>query len=150
MICEFIVNYMEIQDLVELSCISLLWYTWNDTENVLENCEIVLEKVLEKWLIFFLETYAPHGNAYDIFKLLGCKWCIQVVEARMLHTCWWAAYDTYKMLGRIWYIKLVWWMWYIQFVWLHMVAASFWITCVIYKMLDRIRCYRLSIYCGHL
>ena len=60
MICDLMVNYMEIQDFVELSCISLLRYTWNDTENVLENCETILEKVLEKCLNFFSENlYSP-------------------------------------------------------------------------------------------
>ena len=38
---------MEIQDFVELLSISLLRYTWNDTESVLENCETILQKVLE-------------------------------------------------------------------------------------------------------
>ena len=47
------VNYMEIQDFVELPCISLLRYTWNDTENVLENYETMFEKVFEKCLNFF-------------------------------------------------------------------------------------------------
>ena len=60
------VNYMEIQDFVELPCISLLWYTWNDTENVLENCENVLEKVLEKYLNFFLETCTHHVDSSPI------------------------------------------------------------------------------------
>ena len=54
------VNYMEIQDFVELPCISLLRYTWNDTENVLENCETIFEKVFEKCLTFFSENlYSP-------------------------------------------------------------------------------------------
>ena len=58
--CDLMVNYMEIQDFVELPCISLLPYTWNDTENVLENCETILEKVLEKCLNFFSENlYSP-------------------------------------------------------------------------------------------
>ena len=52
-ICDLMVKYIEIQDFVELPCISLLRYTWNDAENVLENCENVLEKVLEKCLNFF-------------------------------------------------------------------------------------------------
>ena len=52
-ICDLMVNYIEIQDFAELPCISLLRYTWNDTENALENWENVLEKVLEKCLIFF-------------------------------------------------------------------------------------------------
>ena len=46
---DLMVNYMEIQKFVGLSCISwfsLLRYTWNDHENVCENCENVLEKVL--------------------------------------------------------------------------------------------------------
>ena len=30
LICDLMVNYMEIQDFVELPCISLLRYTWND------------------------------------------------------------------------------------------------------------------------
>ena len=47
------VNYMEIQDFVELPCISLLRYTWNDTENVLENYETMFEKVFEKCFNFF-------------------------------------------------------------------------------------------------
>ena len=55
------VNCMEIQDFVQLPSISLLWYTWNDNENVLEKCENVLEKVLEKCLNFFLETCTHHG-----------------------------------------------------------------------------------------
>ena len=59
----FVVNYMEIQDFVELPCISLLRYTWNDTENVLENCETILEKVLEKCLNFFLKTCTHHESA---------------------------------------------------------------------------------------
>ena len=46
LICDLTVNCMEIQDFVQLPCISLLWYTWNDHENVLENCENVLEKCL--------------------------------------------------------------------------------------------------------
>ena len=46
-ICDLMVNYMEIQDFVELLSISLLRYTWNDTESVLENCETILQKVLE-------------------------------------------------------------------------------------------------------
>ena len=58
------VNYMEIQDFVELPCISLLRYTWNDTENVLENCETIFEKVFEKCLTFFfwkpVLTIKPH------------------------------------------------------------------------------------------
>ena len=58
LICDLTVNYMEIQDFVELPCI-LLWYTWNDSENVLENCENVLEKVLQKCLNFF------SGNLYS-------------------------------------------------------------------------------------
>ena len=60
----FVVYYMEIQDFVELPCISLLRYTWNDMENVLENCETILEKVLEKWLIFFLKTCTHHVYAW--------------------------------------------------------------------------------------
>ena len=56
MICELVVNYMEIQDFVELPCISLPWYTWNDAENVLENCEIVLEKCLN---FFSGNLYSP-------------------------------------------------------------------------------------------
>ena len=60
LIYDLMVNYMEIQDFVELPCISLLRYTWNDTENVLENCETILEKVLEKCLNFFSENlYSP-------------------------------------------------------------------------------------------
>ena len=60
MIYDLMVNYMEIQDFVELPCISLFRYTWNDTENVLENCETILEKVLEKCLNFFSENlYSP-------------------------------------------------------------------------------------------
>ena len=58
------VNCMEIQDFVQLPSISLLWYTWNDNENVLEKCENVLEKVLEKCLNFFLETCTHHGNSF--------------------------------------------------------------------------------------
>ena len=57
---DLMVNYMEIQDFVGLSCISLLRYTCNEPENVLENCENVLEKVLEKCLNFFLETCTHH------------------------------------------------------------------------------------------
>ena len=60
LIYDLMVNYMEIQDFVELPCISLLRYTWNDTENVLENCETILKKVLEKCLNFFSENlYSP-------------------------------------------------------------------------------------------
>ena len=63
MISDLMVNYMEIQDFVELPCISLLRYTWNDTENVLENCVTILEKVLEKCLNFFSENlYSPCNN----------------------------------------------------------------------------------------
>ena len=62
LICDLTVNCMEIQDFVQLPCISLLWYTWNDNENVLEKCENVLEKVLEKCLNFFLETCTRHGK----------------------------------------------------------------------------------------
>ena len=61
-ICDLMVNYMEIQDFVELPCISLLRYAWNDIENVIENCENVLEKVLEKCLNFFLKTCTHHVN----------------------------------------------------------------------------------------
>ena len=50
---DLMVNYMEIQDFVELSCISLLRYTGNDTGNVLESWENVLEKFLENCLNFF-------------------------------------------------------------------------------------------------
>ena len=58
--CDLMVNYMEIQDFVKLPYISLLWYTWNDMENVLENCETILEKVLENCLNFFSENlYSP-------------------------------------------------------------------------------------------
>ena len=57
------VNYMEIQDFVELPCNFFtaihLVYT-PDSENVLENCENVLEKVLEKCLNFFsVNLYSP-------------------------------------------------------------------------------------------
>ena len=67
--CDLMVNYMEIQDFVELPCISLLPYTWNDTENVLENCETILEKVLEKCLNFFSENlYSPwHMYRYLVY-----------------------------------------------------------------------------------
>ena len=55
-ICDLMVNYIQIQDFVELPCISLLWHAWNDTENVLENCVNILEKVLEKCLNFFWKS----------------------------------------------------------------------------------------------
>ena len=50
---DLMVNYMEMQDFVELPCITSLRYTWNDTDNVLENCENVLEKSLKSAWIFF-------------------------------------------------------------------------------------------------
>ena len=69
-ICNVMVNYLEIQDFVELSFISLLRYTWDDIENVLENCENVLENCLN----FFLETCTHHGcnfkNAFFNLVLL--------------------------------------------------------------------------------
>ena len=37
-----------------ISLLKVLQYAWNDSENVLENCENVFEKVLEKCLNFFL------------------------------------------------------------------------------------------------
>ena len=110
----FVVYYMEIQDFVELPCISLLRYTWNDTENVLENCETILEKVLEKWLIFFSQNlYSPwRGFNYHLklvyFELIFCEiamrwmpkhltdhkstlvqvlaWCHQAIRPRSLLT----------------------------------------------------------------
>ena len=67
LIFDLMVNYLEIKDFVkeikdfvELSCISSLWYTWKDVENVLENCKNVLEKVLENCLNFFSgDMYSP-------------------------------------------------------------------------------------------
>ena len=53
MTCDLMVNNMEIQDFVELPCISLLRYTWNDMENVLESCETVLEKSWKVLEFFF-------------------------------------------------------------------------------------------------
>ena len=76
MIYDLMVNYMEIQDFVELPCISLLRYTWNDTGNVLENCETILEKVLEKCLNFFLENlYSPW--IYCALILISLK-CVRI------------------------------------------------------------------------
>ena len=60
LICDLTVNCKETQDFVQLPCISLLWHTWNDNENVLEMCENVFEKVLEKFWNFFLETCTHH------------------------------------------------------------------------------------------
>ena len=61
------VNYTEIQDFIKLPCISLLWYTWNDTENVLEIWKNVLEKVLEKCLNFLSgNLYSPCPNFHDV------------------------------------------------------------------------------------
>ena len=72
MICDLMVNYMEIQDFVKLPCISLLRYTWNDMENVLENCETILEKVLEKCLNLFCENlYSPCKGLFNKYWLLG-------------------------------------------------------------------------------
>ena len=48
-ICDLMVNHMEIQDFVTLSYNSLLRYTWNDTENF-------LEKVFVKSLNFFWKS----------------------------------------------------------------------------------------------
>ena len=39
----------------------LLCYTWNDIENVLENCKNVLEKVLEKCFIFYPSALRAGG-----------------------------------------------------------------------------------------
>ena len=71
-------NYMEIQDFVELPYTCLLRFTWNDTENVLENGKNILEKVLEKCLNIFLETCTHHvrvasgqGKAREIFFFQG-------------------------------------------------------------------------------
>ena len=62
------VNYMEIQDFVELPCISLLPYTWNHTEHVIENYETILEKVLEKCLNFFSENLYSPCQSWDSAK----------------------------------------------------------------------------------
>ena len=87
MICDLMVNYMEIQDFVELPCISLLRYTWNDTENVLENCVTILEKVLEKCLNFFSENlYSPCSftiNLHWVFLTL-----VTVMSSWCLHYWW--------------------------------------------------------------
>ena len=63
-ICDLMVNYMEIQDFVTLPYNALLRYTWNDTESVLENCENFLEKVFVKSSIFFLETCTNNQKRY--------------------------------------------------------------------------------------
>ena len=85
MICDLMVNYMEIQDFVELPCISLLRYTWNDTENVLENCETILEKVLEKCLNFFSENlYSPCVHiSVTKWCIVGYVWCIVGFEIEL-------------------------------------------------------------------
>ena len=87
LICDLMVNHMEIQDFVELPCISSLWYTWNDTENVLENCENVLEKVLEKCLIFFLETCTQNWVSCWVLSLLWCHNGRDSLSNHQPHVC---------------------------------------------------------------
>ena len=112
-ICDLMVNYIQIQDFVELPCISLLWHTWNNTENILENYEIILEKVLEKCLNFFLDIclrevfflpcgvawsfffcwYVRHVDllAYFKFGIFGSAWCFN--SHALSFILWWSHVD---------------------------------------------------------
>ena len=68
MICDLTVNYMEIQDFVNLPGISLMRLTWNDSENDLENCENILENILEKCLNFFSWKLVLAITRYDSYQ----------------------------------------------------------------------------------
>ena len=65
-IYDWVVNYMEIQDFfrVTLYFFAVVLYTWN-TENILENCKNVHEKVLEKCLNFCLKSCTNHVDYFN-------------------------------------------------------------------------------------
>ena len=73
MICDLMVNYVEIQGFVKLPCFCFLQYIWNNTENVPENCKNVLEKNPWKVLVFFFS-----GNLY-------LPWLGQSVSSKIMN-----------------------------------------------------------------
>ena len=60
------VNYMEKQDFDRVILYFSIGYTWNDTVNVLENCNNVFENSLKSAWFFFLESCIHYDSISSV------------------------------------------------------------------------------------